>query len=291
MFNHIPVLPNEVLKSFSKLKKGSLIIDGTLGGGGHSKILLENGFNIIGIDRDKEAISEAEKFLAGFKNIKFIHGNFSDLENILKKLKIKKVNGILLDLGVSTYQLENEKRGFGFSGKLDMRMNTEDKITAEKILNKYSYEKLAEILYKYGEKNFSKEITENIIEYRKEKKIKTGEQLLEIISEVIPEGYKKSREHHWATPTFRALRIEVNKDFENLEKFLDIFSDYLEKEGILSIITFHSMEEKILKMKFQILKKQKKIKILTRYGIEATKKEIDKNPKAKRAKLWIVQKK
>lgn len=289
MFKHIPVLSKEVLKNFKNLEKGEIIVDGTLGKGGHSKLLLEKGFEVIGIDRDKEAIEEAKKNLENFDKIKIMADNFLHIKEILLKLGIKKVGGILLDLGVSTHQLEKAGRGFGFVGLLDMRMDQNQKLMAKDIVNKYSEKKLADILYKNGERVNAKKIARKIVEYRKKIKIKTSEQLLKLIKESMDEKYRKSRKHHWATPTFRALRIEVNKDYENLNKFLDIFSDCLKQKGILQIITFHSMEENIVRKKLRELKQNKIIKLITKKPFEATKKEIAKNPKARRAKLWVAE--
>jgi len=289
MFKHIPVLFEEVLENFKSLEKGEIIIDGTLGKGGHSKLLLEKGFEVIGVDKDKEAVEEAKKNLENFDKVKIVHDNSLHIKNILLKLKIKKVSGILLDLGVSTYQLEKAERGFGFVGELDMRMNQNQKLTAKEIVNRYSEKKLADILYKNGERVSAKKIARKIVEYRKERKIKTSEQLLEIIKYSMNEKYRNSRKHHWATPTFRALRIEVNNDYENLNKFLDIFNRCLKQKGILQIITFHSIEEKIVRKKLRELKQKKIIKLITKKPFEATKKEIAKNPKAKRAKLWVAK--
>lgn len=291
MFRHIPVLTGEILESFGGLEKSATIVDGTLGKGGHSKILLENGFQIIGIDRDKEAISEAKKNLKGLGDIKFIHGNFSELGQILQKMDIREVDGILLDLGVSTHQLEKDGRGFGFTGRLDMRMNREEELTAKKVVNEYPEEKLAVVLYEYGERVHARQIARTIVRYRKKREIETCGQLLKLIKYSMPEGYRKTRKHHWATPTFRALRIEVNKDYEHLEKFLEIFPGFLKKGGILSVITFHSLEESIVRKRLRLLKQKEVIKLITKRGIKATKKETSVNPKAKHAKLWVAEKK
>jgi 16S rRNA (cytosine1402-N4)-methyltransferase len=291
MFKHIPVLSEEVSKIFGSLKKGDRIADGTLGGGGHSKILLEKGFRIIGIDRDKEAISAAKENLKGFDDIIFVHGNFSDIGKILKDNGIEKVEGILLDLGVSTHQLEAKERGFGFQGDLDMRMDSSQELTAEKIVNEYSFDELQKMLYKNGERVHNREIAGSIVKYRQKQRIATGGQLLKLIKFSMPEKYRKSRIHHWATPTFRALSIEVNKDYENLEKVLNDFSRYLSKDGILIAITFHSIESGIVKKSLKMLKKKGIIDILTKNGISASKEEIEKNPKSKRAVLWAARRK
>lgn len=289
MFNHLSVLPVEVLESFKSLKNGSLILDGTLGKGGHSKLLLEKGFRVIGIDRDIDALNFAKENLKGYKDITFVHGNFKDIGNILKELKIEKVDGILLDLGLYTYQLEGQEVSLGFDGPLDMRVNKKTLITAETIVNEYTSEELETLLRDLGEKVFYKEITEAIIKERSKGRIKTGENLLKIIESSIPEHYRKTRKHHWATPTFRALRIAVNQDFENLETFLKEFQGHLNQGGILSIITVQTMEERIVKKQFSILKDKNSIKVITKKGITASNKELGVNPKSRIAMLWICQ--
>ena len=290
-FKHISIMPEEVLESFRELKKGSVILDGTLGKGGHSKLLLDKGFKVIGVDRDKEAFTEAKNNLSKFENIQFVNDNFANIKNILKKLNVEKVDGMLVDLGISTHQLESKGRGFGFEGELDMRMNQDQDLTAEDVVNKYPLEKLKKILQKYGEKVYYKQIAEAIVDQREDGEINTAEELVEIIKQCLPEGYRRTRKHHWATPTFRALRIEVNKDIENIESFLDVFHNYLNRGGILSVITFHSLEERAVKLRLQLLKGRKVIKLLTKKGMPASIKEISVNSKAKRAKLWIAMKK
>lgn len=285
---HIPVLVHEVLGGFKSLKSGSLIADCTLGMGGHSKELLKHGYNVIGIDRDENAIKKARENLKDFKNIRFVHDNFINLREVLNKLNIKRVSGILIDLGVSSYQLEDESRGFGFTGKLDMRMDSSQELTAEKIVNEYSEDKLKKVLFDYGEKSFAGAIARKIVEVRKKKIIGSAEELFEIVKSCMPGKYRYSREHHWATPSFRALRIEVNKDIENISNFE--FLDCLENGGILEVISFHSIEDDAVKDKLIKLEKEKKIEILTKEPIEASPEEIKFNPKSLRAKLRIVKK-
>ncbi|MBT4166405.1 16S rRNA (cytosine(1402)-N(4))-methyltransferase RsmH [archaeon] len=289
MFKHIPVLPEEVLKNFESLDKGEIIVDGTLGRGGHSKILLDKGFKVIGIDRDEDAIVEVERSLSGENGLKIVHSNFFCIKEVLFGLKVEKVGGILLDLGVSTPQLENDERGFGFVGELDMRMDRSQELTAKMVVNEYSEEELERVLYKNGERVNAKNIARSIVEFRADGEIESGERLLEIVEKSIGESYRKSRRHHWATPTFRALRIEVNKDYENIEKFFDLFVNCLRKGGILQIITFHSIEDKIVRKRLRELKQKKIMKLITKKPIEATLKEIMKNSKAKRAKLWVAE--
>lgn len=284
---HIPVLVREVLDGFKSVETKGLIVDCTLGMGGHSKALLKKGYNVIGIDRDENAIDKAKENLKDFKNIRFVHDNFINLRKILNKLKVKKVSGILVDLGVSSYQLEDESRGFGFTGKLDMRMDSSQELTAEKVVNEYSEDKLKKVLFDYGEKSFAGSIAKKIVENRKKKRIESAEELFEIVKNCMPGKYRYSREHHWATPTFRALRIEVNNDIENISNFE--FLDCLEDGGILEVISFHSIEDDIVKNKFIQLEKEDKIEILTKEAISASPEEIKFNVKALRAKLRIVK--
>lgn len=287
MFKHVPVLFEEVLDNFKKLEKGSLIVDGTLGRGGHSKLLLEKGFKVIGIDRDVEAVKEVGESLKG---LKVIQGNFSEIMGVLDDLGVEKVDGILLDLGVSTPQLEDSSRGFGFEGKLDMRMDLTQELDAKNVVNEYSENRLSEVLKKYGEKVYFKEIANEIVSSRAGELIETGKELVEIIRRVMPESYRKSRKGHWATPTFRAIRIEVNQDFENLEKFLDVFLNCLNVGGVLQIITFHTLEDKIVRRKLRVLKESGRVKLITKKPILCGKNEGLKNVKAKRAKLWVCKK-
>ncbi len=286
MFTHIPIMPNEVLDAFSRLEKGSLIVDGTIGKGGHSILLLEKGFKVIGIDRDEEAVKEASANLAAF-DTKVVHGNFSEMRQILDRLGVEKADGILLDLGVSTYQLESKERGFGFEGNLDMRMDKNNELTAEKIVNEYSFEKLASVLFRYGERVHARQIAESIVKYRQKQRITTGGQLLKLVKYSMPQSYRESRRHHWATPTFRALRMEVNRDFEHIEKFFRNFLSCLRKGGVLCVITFHSLEEDYVRKQFSALVKGSVMEPIVR-GLEAGKEETAKNPKAKRAKLWAA---
>ena len=290
MFRHKPVLLNEVLQIFSKLKEGSLIVDCTLGGGGHSKELLKKGFRVIGIDRDPEAIEAARNNLRSFEEVVFINDNFVNLRQVLDRLGVETVNGILMDLGVSTHQLEEEERGFGFQGPLDMRMDKRQELTAERIVNEYSEQELRRILFDYGEKAFARRIARRIIEYRAKRRIEGAEELLEIIRRSMPARYRYTREHHWATPTFRALRIEVNRDIENLRTFLNLFLNCLSRGGILAVVSFHSIEDRIIKHKFRELAKEGKVELLNKKPITASEEEIKENPKSRRAKLRAIKK-
>ena len=213
------------------------------GGAGHSKKILEELSNnglLIGIDRDNEALLAAKENLKQFKNVKYVHGNHDDIKEILEKLKIESVDGILLDLGVSSYQLDEKSRGFSYLGnnELDMRMDKTQDLTAKKIVNTYSEEELARIIYEYGEERFSRQIAKNICEYRKQNEIKTTEELVNIIDKSIP-GFAK-KDGHPAKRTFQAIRIEVNNEIKPLYDTVRNSINCLKKGGRLCIITFHS---------------------------------------------------
>ena len=223
------------------------------GGAGHSeeiiKRLSENGL-LIGIDRDEEALRAAKKRLEKYKNVKYIHGNHDEIYTILSSINIEKVDGILLDLGVSSYQLDEVNRGFSYIGnsKLDMRMDKTQKLTAEDVVNEYSEERLADIIYKYGEERFSKLIAKNICKQRINKKIETTEQLVEIIKNSIPKS--KQNDGHPAKRTFQAIRIEVNNELEPLYNTVLNSIKLLKEKGRLAVITFHSLEDRIVKEAF-----------------------------------------
>ena len=224
------------------------------GGAGHSKEiakkLSENGM-LIGIDKDVQALEAAKENLSEFTNIKYIHGNHDDIKDILKSLGIDKVDGILLDLGVSSYQLDEKERGFSYIGsnKLDMRMDSSQKLTAKDIVNTYSEAKLSEILFEYGEEKFSKNISKNICKYREHKEIETTDELVKIIEESIPKS--KQNNGHPAKRTFQAIRIEVNNELEPLQNTIIDSIDVLKEDGRLCVITFHSLEDRQVKKAFK----------------------------------------
>ena len=217
-FNHKPVLLKECIEGL-KIEPDGIYVDGTMGGAGHSeeiaKLLSPKGL-LIGIDRDIDALEFAKKRLKNFSNIKYIHENHDDLSQILSNLEIDKVNGILLDLGVSSYQIDNEERGFSYmlNSELDMRMDRTQKLTAKEIINTYKEEELSNIIYEYGEEKFSKQIAKKIVEERTKKEISTTLELVEIIKRAIP--YYDKTAGHPAKRTFQAIRIETNNEIEPL---------------------------------------------------------------------------
>lgn len=306
-FKHIPVLLNECIKGLN-IKPDGIYVDGTLGGAGHTSKILEllstNGL-LIGIDRDEEALSAAKKRLSKYNNVTYVHGNHDNIKNILSELEINKVDGVLLDLGVSSYQLDEEKRGFSYisNAPLDMRMDKSEKLTAEYIVNNYSEENIANIVYEYGEEKFSRSIAKNICEYRKNKKIETTKELVDIIEKSIPNSAKNNG--HPAKRTFQALRIEVNNEIKPLIKTIEDCIDVLKSKGRLCVITFHSLEDRAVKEAF--LNAQGKCtcpgdlpycvcgykslgKIITKKPIIPTEEEMTENSRSKSAKLRIFEK-
>ena len=278
------------------------------GGAGHSKKILEKLSNdglLIGIDRDKEALSAAKENLKQFDNVKYIHGNHDNIKEILEELGIENVDGILLDLGVSSYQLDEKSRGFSYLGnnELDMRMDKTQELTAKEVVNTYSEEKLATIIYEYGEERFSRQIAKNICEYRKQKEIETTEQLVNIIDKSIP-GFAK-KDGHPAKRTFQAIRIEVNNEIKPLYDTVINSISCLKSGGRLCVITFHSLEDRAVKnayidamgkctcpkdLPYCVCGFKAEGKIINKKPIIATKEEQEENSRAKSAKLRIFEK-
>ena len=306
-FKHKPVLLKECIEGLN-IKKDGIYVDGTLGGAGHSKEILRNlsGKGILlGIDRDEEALNAAKQNLKEFKNVKYIHGNHDDIKEILEDIGIEKVDGILLDLGVSSYQLDERNRGFSYLGEneLDMRMDKSQILTAKIVVNTYKEEDLANIIYEYGEEKFSRSIARNICKYRKQKEIETTKELVEIIENSIPKS--KQIGGHPAKKTFQAIRIEVNNEIKPLEKTVEDCIDVLAPKGRLCIITFHSLEDRAVKNAYNKAKgictcpkdlpycvcgaKELGI-IINKKPIIASYEEQEDNTRSKSAKLRIFEK-
>ena len=275
------------------------------GGAGHSeeivKRLSEKGL-LIGIDRDEEALEAAKKRLEKYKNVKYIHGNHDDINKLLED--IGKVDGILLDLGVSSYQLDEKTRGFSYmeNARLDMRMDKTQKLTAEDVVNEYSEEKLANIIYKYGEERFSRNIARNICKERQTKRIETTEELVNIIKNSIPKA--KQNSGHPAKRTFQAIRIEVNNELEPLYNTILNSIECLKENGRLAVITFHSLEDRAVKeafieaegkctcpkdLPYCVCNYKSYGKVITRKPILPSKKEQEENSRSKSAKLRIFE--
>ncbi|MBS6105963.1 MULTISPECIES: 16S rRNA (cytosine(1402)-N(4))-methyltransferase RsmH [Anaerococcus] len=302
-FNHISVLADEVIENLN-IKPDGIYVDLTLGKGGHSKRILEklseNG-RLIALDQDQDALNAAKKNLFDYPNVTFIKSNFEDIDKVLDQLGISKIDGALMDIGVSSYQIDNAQRGFSYmhDGPLDMRMDANNELTAEKIVNGYSLDELQEIFSKYGEERFSKTIARNIVETRNKQRIDTTFKLRDLVNKSV-----KTKEVHPEKRVFQALRIEVNRELEVLEKTLQKVIDYLNKDARLCVISFHSLEDRIVKNTFKELEKdcicppdlpvcvcnhKAKVKIITKKPITASKKELKENSRAKSAKLRVCK--
>lgn len=306
-FKHKPVMLEECIKGLN-INPDGIYVDGTIGGAGHSieiiKKLSDKGL-LIGIDRDEEALTATKKKLEKFSNIKLVHNNHDNIVEILEELNIDKVDGILLDLGVSSYQLDERNRGFSYLGEneLDMRMDRSQKLTAKEVINTYEEEVLANIIFEYGEERFSRRIAKNICEARKEKPIETTKELVDIIEKSIP----KSKQHdgHPAKRTFQAIRIEVNNEIKPLYNTVKKAIDCLRPQGRLCIITFHSLEDRAVKnayieakgkctcpsdLPYCVCGAKSEGKIINKKPIIASKEEQEQNPRSKSAKLRIFEK-
>lgn len=311
---HIPVLREEVL-TYLNPKSGGLYVDATIGLGGHSLSILQKSTpagKLIGIDQDDLALSKCEKQLKVFKNrFKLIHGNFSDLQELLELQGVSKVDGVLFDLGVSTFQLDTPERGFSFqhNGPLDMRMDQQMPIPASDIVNESTAKSLLKIFSEYGEERYAKLIAKRIVESRSAEPITTTQQLTKIVESAIPRKSKnrkgdfQQRRIHPATRVFQALRIAVNDELKNLKRGIDAAVSVLKKDGCLCMISFHSLEDRIVKQKFQFYAKtcicspkapicvcnhQQKLKVITRRPILTSANEIDINPRSRSAKMRVA---
>lgn len=301
---HQSVLLEETLRVL-QAQENEMFADATLGMGGHTQAILETAKNIrvIGIDQDMEAIGFAKERLKNFgERFQVYHANFSEIKEVLREAEIEKVDGILADLGVSSLQFDSAERGFSFrfDAPLDMRMNADDEMeTAAELLENLTEEEIANIIYNFGEERASRKIARWIVEKRKSgEPIKTTKQLADLVQRAIGRG-KKDKVHP-ATRTFQALRIAVNRELDILEDFIRDAVDVLKKDGRLAVITFHSLEDRIVKQTFQKLSgkcfcppriprcvcgAEKKIEILTRKPIVPNESEIEENPRARSAKL------
>jgi 16S rRNA (cytosine1402-N4)-methyltransferase len=308
-FEHTSVMPVEVQK-YLQLKPGHTCVDCTLGGAGHAKqsveAILPTG-TFIGIDQDTDAILNAKEVLKSYsKNIFLVHDNFANLPNILESLDIKGADGIVLDLGLSLNQLKNSKRGFSFqkTEALDMRMDTRGQLTAMEIINSFNEKELADIFFKYGEEKMSRKIARNIVKERETSPIRTSEALAHIVKKSIPAKISFKKKIHPATKVFQALRIYVNKELECLETFMENSPNLLNKGGHLVVISFHSLEDRIVKKKIKKFEDgctcprqlprcacgfEKKLKSVFRKPLAPSMEEINLNPMARSAKMRVAQ--
>jgi len=309
-YNHVSVMPKEVA-FYLNCKHGKIYADCTLGGSGHAKDILTkilpDGL-LIGIDQDKDAIENAKTvFNRHATNVQLFHGNFILLSEFLSQLNINKIDGILLDLGLSLHQLQASGRGFSFlkDEPLDMRMNVLSKIKAKDIVNQMDEAGLKKIFKVYGEEPHAFNIARKIVKVRKQKAIASSKQLSEIVCDAIPNKSIRKRKNHPATKVFMSLRIVVNKELERLNSFLDDAVNYLNPHGRLCVLSFHSLEDRIVKNKFRtwakecicppyfpqcVCKKEKIVQILTKKVIMSSKDEIAFNPMSRSARLRAVEK-
>lgn len=309
-FNHVPVLYEECISNL-KIKPNGVYVDGTLGGGGHALGIgshLDNDGMLIGIDRDKDAIDAATKRLESLTCRKvFVQNNYANIKDVLSSLDVAGIDGALLDIGVSSFQLDNRERGFSYmqDAPLDMRMNRDDDFTAYDIVNGYDKKQLTNIIRKYGEEKWASRISDFIVKERKKEAIKTTGQLVDLIKAAIPASARRDGPHP-AKRTFQAIRIEVNSELEQLERAVDAFCDVLRPGGRLCIITFHSLEDRIVKESFHrrldpctcpkefpvcVCGKVSDVVKVTGKPVISGEKELADNPRARSAKLRVIEKK
>ncbi len=309
-FKHVPVLFEECMENLN-IKPDGIYVDGTLGGGGHAygigQRLSEKGL-LIGIDRDQDALDAAGRRLEPLKCRKIlVRSTYAEIKDVLEREGITGIDGALLDIGVSSFQLDNSERGFSYmqDAPLDMRMDRDDAMTAADVVNGYTKEQLTEIIRNYGEERWASRIADFIVSARKDKKIETTWQLVDIIKAAIPASARREGPHP-AKRTFQAIRIEVNSELEQLEKAVDEFCDVLNPGGRLCVITFHSLEDRIVKQTFNrrlnpctcppefpvcVCGKVSDAVKVTGRPITAGEEELEMNPRARSAKLRVIGKK
>ena len=307
-FKHVSVLLNECIEGLN-IKEDGIYVDGTLGGAGHSSEILKNLSNdglLIGIDQDEDALKAAKNRLQNYNNVKYVHNNFYNIDSVLNELDIEKIDGMMMDLGVSSYQLDEAERGFSYmkDAPLDMRMNRENSLSAYEVVNNYEEQEIHRIIRDYGEEKFAKRIARFIVEQREIKPINTTLELVEIIKAAIPAKARREGPHP-AKRTFQAIRIEVNSELSILNKAIEDGVNRLNKGGRMAIITFHSLEDRIVKIKFKELATactcprefpicicggKAKVKLISRKAIEPSKEEVEENPRSRSAKLRVIEK-
>ena len=300
-FVHKSVLFDEAIKALD-LNENKIIVDGTAGGGGHSGGIAKRAKRVISIDQDPDAIAVLNERLGDKENVTIVHDNYSNIKNIISNLNIEKIDGLLLDLGVSSFQLDTAERGFSFhkDAPLDMRMSKSG-LSAYDVVNNYDERQLADIIYRYGEEKFSRRIAANIVKARAKKPIETTFELVDIIKSSMPQ--KAMRDAHPARRTFQAIRIEVNAELDVLKSTLEDAFDILAPGGRIAIITFHSLEDRIVKeqfakwcqgctcpKEFPVCVCGKKPKGKTFKSISPSKEELEENPRARSSRLRIFEK-
>ena len=308
VFRHIPIMKNEVLELLAP-ERGGIFADGTLGGGGHAEAVLErlpeNG-KLYGIDRDGDAIAAASKKLERFGcRFKSVRGNFFDMRSLLSAEGVCGLDGVLLDLGVSSYQLDTPERGFSYNenAPLDMRMDRSASMSAYDVVNTYSADRLAEIIRDYGEERYAARIARRIAAEREKAPIETTLQLAGLIKEAMPAAARNEKQHP-AKRTFQAIRIEVNGELEELDAAISDIESFLNPGGVLAVITFHSLEDRIVKQAFKRFEEpcicdrrapictcglKPTAKIITKKPLTASDEELEANPRSRSAKLRAIR--
>ncbi len=309
-FSHIPVMPDECIEGLD-IKADGIYVDGTLGGAGHSRLIAERLGSegmLIGIDRDEDAIAASRERLADAKcQVKLVKSEFRNIKQILRDLEIPEIDGALLDLGVSSFQLDEPERGFSYmqDAPLDMRMDRESSFSAYDVVNGYEEKELAKVIKEYGEERWAARIASFIAKARKEKPLETTGELVDEIKKAIPASARRDGPHP-AKRTFQAIRIEVNDELDTLAGALEDFIDVLGKGGRLCVITFHSLEDRIAKETFNrrlnpctcppefpvcVCGKRADIKKITKKPLRPTDEEVEENPRSRSAKVRIIEKK
>lgn len=300
-FVHKSVLFDEAVKALD-LSEDKIIVDGTAGGGGHTGEIAKTAKKVIAVDRDPDAIKVLNERLGERENITIVHDNYSNIKDIVKNLGIDEIDGLLLDLGVSSFQLDTAERGFSFhkDAPLDMRMSKSG-LSAKDVVNDYSEGQLADILFRYGEEKFARRIAANIVKARQDKPVETTFELVDIIKSSLPQ--KAMRDSHPARKTFQAIRIEVNAELDVLSSTLDDAFSILSKGGRIAIITFHSLEDRIVKERFNewckgctcpkefpvcVCGNKPKGKVFK--AVAPSKEELEENPRARSSRLRIFEK-
>ena len=305
-FKHYSVMLNECIEALD-IKPEGVYVDGTAGGAGHSRRIAERldpeKGRLIALDRDPEAVQTASERLKGLPAV-VVKANYSDVRQVLDSLGVERVNGILLDLGVSSYQLDNGERGFSYhqDAPLDMRMSSEG-MSAADVVNEYSYEQLAKIIFEYGEEKYARSIAQGIVKARENAPVRTTFELAEIIKANVPQ--KVRREKNPCKKTFQAIRIEVNNELGHLDRALDEAFDCLAVGGRMAVITFHSLEDRLVKQRFQsfargcicppefpvcVCGKKPRASVITRKPIEPSEQELKENNRSRSAKLRVIEK-
>ncbi len=308
-FSHVSVLLPECIEGLD-IKPDGIYVDGTTGGGGHSLEIvkrLTNGGRLIAIDRDTDALAAAAERLKEYSDrVTFVHSNYSEVENVLNSLGIDEIDGILMDLGVSSYQLDTAERGFSYmqDARLDMRMNRDDEKSAYEVVNEYSEDELKRIIFEYGEEKFAKNIAANIVKKRAEAPIETTLELAELIKSSMPKAAREGG-HHPAKRTFQAIRIEVNEELSLIPPTIEAAVRKLKVGGRIAIITFHSLEDRLVKQKYAALatgctcpkefpicvcNNKPKVAAVNKKPISASEGELEVNPRSRSAKLRVAEK-